>query len=441
MTSRSAAAALAMLAMAASPTPSQAAEKAIWGPAVLPDGNSAFALYERLGIDTLQVSMSWSDVAPARPAAPADPADPAYRWPTEQSVPVAEAAARGIQIALRVQGSPRWANGGRPPTRAPADPRHFADFLTAAARRYPTIRRWMIWDEPNRADRFQPNRRGDRAGPRAYSRLLDAAYAAIKRASSHNRVIGGMTWTGGTIRPPDFVRDMRLPGGKRPRLDWFGHNPFPYRFPDLAETPLPGGYRDISDSDTLSGEVRRAYGRRVPLWLSEYTIQSSHGSALFATFVSRAAQATYLAAAFSLADELGESVAGIGWLGLLDQSRARDSANWGVLTATGERKPAFAALLAAPSERHRPEVTVASRVSRTTLSGPGVSVRVTVRAAGRLVVELRRGAKAVARERRTGRAGEQVTMRLRAREASTGRYVLRVRAARGSEVRRPVTVL
>ena len=57
-----------------------AAEKALWGPAAtLPDGSPAFALYDELGIDTLQLTVSWSDVAPAQPAAPADPADPAYR--------------------------------------------------------------------------------------------------------------------------------------------------------------------------------------------------------------------------------------------------------------------------------------------------------------------------------------------------------------------------
>jgi hypothetical protein len=187
----------------------------------------------------------------------------------------------------------------------------------------------MIWGEPNRADRFQPNRENDPAGPRAYAPLLDAAYAALKARNPSNKVIGANTWTSGTVKPPDFLRWMRLPSGRPPRLDWFGHNPFPYRRPKLAEGPLPGGFRDISDTDTLSSEVRRTYGRQVPLWLSEYTIQSDHGSIVFATYVSRAVQARYLSAGYAIADQLGSAVAGLGWLGLLDEPPAPDSAKLG----------------------------------------------------------------------------------------------------------------
>ena len=375
-----------------------------------------------------------------RPAAPTDPADPAYRWPSEDDVPVQEAARHGIALALRVQRSPPWANGGRSPIHAPTDPRDFAAFLTAAARRYPAVRRWMIWDEPNRSDRFQPNRPHDRVGPRAYARLLDAAYVAIKRASPGSHVIGGMTWTGGSVKPPDFVRWLRLPNGKPPRLDWFGHNPFPYRYPNIAETPLPGGYRDISDLDTLSREVARAYHRRVPFWLSEYTIQSSRASALFATFVSPAVQARFVAAGFRLADDLGSAVAGIGWLGLLDQPRAGGSVNWGVLTAAGKRKPAFAALARAPAARFRPAVKLPRTVSRAILRGPGAAVRVTPRTGGAIVVELRRRGRLLARVRRQGRAGRPVVTHLRTRIASLGRYAVRVRGARASAVLRTLRV-
>ena len=412
-----------------------AAEKAIWGPATLPDGRSALALYDELGVDTLQVSISWPDVAPQRPAAPTDPADPAYRWPAGLAALEAEAGQRGIHLALLVTNAPPWSNGGRSPIWAPGDPQDYADFMTAAARRYASVRRWMIWGEPNRDDRFQPNSDNGPAGPRAYARLLDAAYVALKRESPSNRVIGGMTWTGGTVRPPTFVRAMRLPDGRPPRLDWFGHNPFPFRFPKLSARPIGLGFRDISDSDTFSREIARSYGRRVPLWLSEYTIQSDKPSATFETFVSRAAQARYVTAGWKLADDLAGAVAGIGWFALLDEPAAELSANWGLLSSTLQRKPAFAAYARAPGERLRPAVSVASSVSRATLRRQGLAVRVTPRASGSIVVELRRSGRVRARSRARAAAGARRTLRLRS-SLPAGRYTLGVRAARAATVRR-----
>jgi len=400
-------------------------------------------VYELLGVDVLQQSISWSDIAPQRPAAPTDPSDPAYRWPPALAIAQAAGARRGIQLALLVTNSPAWANGGRPPIWAPANPQDFANFMTAAARRYPGVRRWMIWGEPNREDRFQPNKENSAIGPRAYAPVLDAAYGALKAANRRNIVIGGMTWTGGSVKPPDFVRFMRLPNGRPPRLDWFGHNPFPYRFPDIGEAPIADGFRDISDTDTFGREVRQAYGRPasnpLPLWLSEYTVQSDRGSAVFATFVSRAGQARYLTSGYQIADDLGDAVAGLGWLDLIDEAPTQTSANWGLLTHALARKPAFAAMMAAPSMRLRPAVTLAPSVSRTTLRRSGMRIRVTPRAAGRITIELRRNDRVRMRIRTTGQTGRTRTVRLRTTQPA-GRYSVSVRAARATSVRRPLRI-
>jgi hypothetical protein len=433
-------AAIALIAAGAgAATPVSGAEKAIWGPVTLPDGTSAMTLYGELGVDTLQLSLNWSGVAARRPAAAADPADPAYAWPPELDLAATQAAARGINLALLVADSPAWANGGREPVWAPQLPQDYADFLTAAARRYPSVRRWMIWGEPNRDDRFQPNRQNDPIGPRTYALLLDAAYGALKRESPANRVIGGMTWTSGTIKPTTFVRQMRLPNGRRPRLDWFGHNPFPFRFPKLSDAPIDMRIRDISDSDTFSREIAQAYGRPVPLWLSEYTIQTDHGSATFATFTSPAMQARYVTAGWEIADDMGAAVAGLGWLALLDEPPSETSANWGLLTSALQRKPAFAAFRRAPSERLRPAVAVAGRATRARLRLRGLAVRVTPRQGGTIVVELRRGGRLRASTRARAAAGSPTTLRLLG-SAPAGRNALSVRAPGGATVRGVLTL-
>jgi len=303
----------------------------------------------------------------------------------------------------------------------------------------------MIWGEPNKAERFQPNRVDDPIGARTYAPLLDAAYTALKGANRRNNVIGGMTWTGDTVKPPDFVRWMRLPNGRPPRLDWFGHNPFPFRFPDLRKPPLSGGFRDISDLDTLGREIDEAYGRKpgnpVPLWLSEYTIQSERGSNVFASFVSEQDQARYVTAGFNLSDDLGERVAGIGWLSLLDEPVATGSANFGVLTHALRRKEAFGALYRAPSERHQPVVRAPRRVSKARFARGGLPVRIRPRANGRITIELRKKNRLLEPFFRRGVLGKRRTFRVRRPGARAGLYSLWVRSARGSTVRMNFRVL
>lgn len=439
--------------LTAPPPPALAAEKAIWGPLDQPDGRSAFPLYRALGVDTFQVSFSWAQVAPHRPADPRDPGDPAYRWPASLDRTVAEARAHGVRVALLVSRSPPWANGGRPDQWVP-NASAFADFLTAASRRYPSVRRWMIWGEPNHVDKFRPNRRGSPVGPRAYARILDAAYGALKRESPRNIVIGGMTYTTGTVMPPDWLRFMRLPSGRPARLDWFGHNPFPFRFPDLSEPALSGGYRDISDLDLFAKEVARAYtrpcgkkgarrrcGPRPKLWLSEFLVQSDHPSSIFGLSVTRAAQARWLRAAYDIADRL-PSVAGLGWLTLLDQTDAPRSAHWGLLTASGERKPSFFAYKRAQSRAFRPDVSAPRTLSGARIARGGSTIVVRPRATGPVVMELRsaRG-RLVSRTTRRVEAGTRARMPLvDTARLRPGRYTILVDAPRGERVRRVLTV-
>jgi hypothetical protein len=433
-------AALAAVAVSM-PATATAAEKSIWGPLTLAGGQSAFPTYAQLGVDTFQTQLTWDSVARTRPADPTNPDDPAYRWPAALTTASQQAAANGIRLALLVTGVPGWANSNRSRIWAPTDPADFADFLTAAARRYSKVRRWMIWGEPNMAVRFQPQAADSGVSARAYAPMLDAAYGALKRVSLRNIVIGGMTWTGGDVKPSQFLRELKLPDGTRPRLDWFGHNPYPYRVPRLSSTPI-GGFRDISDLDTFGREIDRAYGaspsRPVPIWLSEFMIQSDQPSEAFANFVTRESQADWLTAGFRIADRLHARVSGMGWFSFADQPPAAGSAHWGLVTSNFDRKPAYHAFAAAPSERDAPRVTAAHEVRRSTLAGPGLSIRLSPRTPGLHSVQLRRGARVLAVARTT--SSRASTLRLRRSGLAVGRYVIRVTSPRGSTIALPLRV-
>jgi hypothetical protein len=326
------------------------AEKAIWGPIAMPDGSSAFPVYQELKVDVYQVQLNWADTASARPADPTNPDDPAYKWSKTVDSAVQQAGSSGIQVAIMVRGTPGWANGGKDASWAPDDAADYAAFLRAAAARYPSVRRWMIWGEPTRPGNFNPMPANSKVGPQRYAVLLDAAYASLKQANASNIVIGGMTWTVGLVSPDKFIKWMKLPNGKPPRLDWYGHNPFSTRFPRLSAKPYATGVRDISDIDTLHAELAAVYGaKKTPkLWLSEFTISSDRTNRAFNFSVSRAEQAKWIAAAFKLADSV-PYVAGLGWFDLYDEDPTVDkSLTNGLMTYDGKRKPAFNAYRNAP---------------------------------------------------------------------------------------------
>lgn len=321
--------------------------KMIWGPLTMPNGSSAFATYHRLGVQVLELQLSWADTAPSRPLDPSNPNDPSYLWPQALDRAVKQAAHYGIKLAVMVKGSPEWSNGGRDPSWAPNDSGDYADFLQAASRRYPSVHYWMVWGEPTRSGNFNPMPANSPVGPRRYALLLDAAYGALKAVGHTNVVIGGMTYTVGLVSAPDFIRWLRLPDGAPPRLDYYGHNPYSTRFPRLSEKPYAPGVRDIDDIDTLHSELAAAYRHRAggtpKLWLSEFSISSDQGNRAFAYYVSRRAQAQWLTAAYRLVDTV-PYVTGLGWYELLDEpSSVAGHLTEGLLTAAGAPKPAFRA--------------------------------------------------------------------------------------------------
>jgi len=327
---------------------SAAATKSIWGPVVLPNGQPAGPVYKSLGVDDLQLALSWDTIAPTQPASERNPADPAYNWPPVVDQAIAAGRQYGFTVSIVLLHSPPWANAGRVPTYVP-NSRQFGDFAFAASKRYPGVRRWMIWGEPSRGVQFQPMVRNSPVAPRLYARLVDSAYGALKQADRKDTVIGGMSFTAGDVTPKDWIRWMRLPNGKPPRLDMYGHNAFSTRIPRLRDKPFTNGNYDFSDLDTMETQLHKTYARAYPskfrkrgprIWISEFTIQAGHGSQDFNFFVSRANQGRWIAAAFREANRT-DYIAGVGWLGLLDEPLAPFNRTTGLLTYELKKKPSY----------------------------------------------------------------------------------------------------
>lgn len=332
--------------------------KGFWGLTHI-KGVSEFPIYDDLGVDIFNYTIRWDKVAPTRPADPRDPADPAYRWPGEVQLAVDEARKYKMRVLILLTGGAPWANGGKSwqyPARDPAD---FADFARAAARRFPSVRLWQIWGEPMREGgvNWKPMHamsarqtrltRAQAKIPRRYARILDAAYGGLKAVSRRNLVVGGSSYTAGDIRPVQWVQNLRMPNGRAPRMDLYGHNPFTQREPNLRRPPLKGGYADFSDLDWFNRVVdrnlaQRRPGRHLRLFLSEFTVPSAERDLEFFYWVTPETQAKWVTSGFRVARQVGAYA--FGWIPLRDDPRSPDGArvrNTGLLFHDGQRKPAY----------------------------------------------------------------------------------------------------
>jgi len=341
--------ALLLLSLATSSPARASALKAMWGPA-LREGASLFPTYRELGVKVYEDRLPWSSVATHRPRDARNPTDPAYVWPPEVTWAVAQAKRYHIQVALQIIGSPGWANGGKPWNWAPLHPQDYADFAIAAARRYPSVRLWMIWGEPTRGLDFEPlapakRRSGplgvhERGAPHRYARILDAAYDALKSVSRANLVIGGMTYTTGEISPQQWIENLRLPDGRPPRLDMYGHNPFSYRAPNLSNPPAGEQNIDFSDLGRLAKLVDRYLGRpgnpHPKLFISEWTVPTAIDQE-FNFYVDPLIQAKWITDGLRIASQL-PSIYAVGWIHLYDEPPITYG---GLIQTDGVKKPGY----------------------------------------------------------------------------------------------------
>jgi len=332
-------------------------KKAIWGPVTV-NGVSQFPIYRNLGAKIYEIGLAWESVAPNRPADPTDPNDPAYQWPLELDQAVREAARSHMRVSISLSTAPGWANGGNPGGLgfAPIDPNDFAAFAQAAAKRYPTVHLWQVWPEASREEIFKPLVPEQRdhpltpemqEAPHKYAAMLDASYAALKAVSRSNLVIGGGTFTTGDISALNWIKNLRLPDGRPPRMDLYGHNPFTARTPNFKNPPLGHGFADFSDLRRLAGWVDRYLGRggrnrHLKFFLAEFTAPTDHANFEFNFHVTRRVQAKWTTAAYRLADSWSRIYA-LGWFSLYDDAPRPDGlqVNRGLLTYTGARKPAY----------------------------------------------------------------------------------------------------
>jgi hypothetical protein len=258
---------------------------------------AALAELDSLGVRALRVVLYWDAVAPGAGSAqrPAfDATDPAaYAWGQYDPL-IAAAQARGWSVHLTVSGPvPVWATRARRDRITRPDARAFREFTTAVGRRYGSaVDLWSIWNEPNHPAFLRPQfARGGRAvSPAIYRGLYEAGRAGLHAAGQQgDRIVFGETaprGTGSVVAPLRFVREM-LCLNRRYRnrrcaplpTEGFAHHAYttrlgPFFRPPQADHVTIGVLGRLNRALDRAARAR-AIPRRLPIYLTEFGIQST----------------------------------------------------------------------------------------------------------------------------------------------------------------------
>jgi Glycosyl hydrolase family 1 len=255
-----------------------------WGPGTL---DSRLNTLDSLGVKTVRFTLVWDEIAKQKPSSGTDPNDEAYDWSAFDPV-MDGLRAHHITPLITLWGTPKWANGGKAPNVLPKTTA-FGDFASAAAKHYPWVRMWTVWNEPNTRVFSVP------VSPSLYvKKLLNPAYAALHRANAANKVAGGVTsprQTASGMSPTTFAEGMSAAHAK---LDAYAANPYPGT---KVETPFhdPCSWcktLNMSRLPQIRALVTRLFGASKQLWLTEYGYQTDPPDRILG--VSYAKQAQYI---------------------------------------------------------------------------------------------------------------------------------------------------
>jgi hypothetical protein len=131
------------------------------------------------GARWLRIDVAWSMIQPAGPGS----YDLGWGVPFVDRV-VSMAHARGFKVLVMFWMTPGWANDNRGLRAAPDDPADYARAIRWAADRWSAeVDAWEVWNEPNLDDFFAGT------DPGVYSRLLCAAYPAVKAGDPSAKVV------------------------------------------------------------------------------------------------------------------------------------------------------------------------------------------------------------------------------------------------------------
>jgi hypothetical protein len=240
----------------------------------------------------IHVLADWSQIAPQKPKNPLDGSDPAYELSDVDAL-VRTAPKYGLQVLITISGTPKWANGGQTPNHPPTHLSDLTNFAHMLAARYNghrpgfgVVTRWSVWNEPNLQLFLAPqfNSAGKIVSPKEYVKLWMAAYTGIKAGNRAAEVAAGETSnrghnhpTGGvsdSVAPATFAHLVAQAAPKMPFVAWAEH-PYPsIPHPSATQKATYPEVR-LTNIDKFGASLKEWFHRRVPIWVTEWSEQTS----------------------------------------------------------------------------------------------------------------------------------------------------------------------
>ncbi len=308
---------------------------------------------QRAHTSIVHVLAYWSSIAKSRPKNPLSGSDPAYDLSDLDQL-VISSEQYGFEVLMTIAGTPAWANGGRTPNYPPSNMNDLKNFAQMLATRYNgknarfgVVTRFSIWNEPNLQLFLAPqfDKKGKIVSPATYAKLYMAGYNGIKAGNPKALVAAGETSNRGHNHPTGGVSDSTAPATfarllseanpKLPMDAWATH-PYPsvYALGPTQRVAYPNVA--FSTMTRFGDDLKKWFGRRIPIWVTEYGEQTApeydKGG------VSYSKQAQDLKKALQLAQE-SPYVEMFAWFIFRDST----SKTWfsGVVRANGKKKPSY----------------------------------------------------------------------------------------------------
>jgi polysaccharide biosynthesis protein PslG len=284
-----------------------------------------FASLEAAGIRRARVDLKWSVVEP-------ESHNRILRDWSDFDATVASARKHHVSLLPMVAFTPSWASRHRHPWAFPDRAEHFEDFMLAAFQRYPEIRAWEIWNEPNLSLFARP--RPDAA---RFVSLLRAAHRARARAGSRAKLIsGGLAFFAHLDAFRFFDQMARLHAFDY--VDGFGIHPYSPEAPDHP-------WSSFLKLSRFRERLVRLGRPNVTLWATEYGYPTASVGSGYGPAGGERAQATRLRKAFALAAGW-PWLENLTWYGLRDDcsNAANPDCRFGLVRENFGRKLAFRAM-------------------------------------------------------------------------------------------------
>ena len=250
-----------------------------------------------LGADMIKVQLNWSTVAPGGRTKPKgfDGRDPSqYAGWGRYDDTIAAIKARGFEVMVALAPpAPGWATptrGDREGVNRP-NAREFGRFAEAAARRYPGVDVWTLWNEPNHPHHLYPQstKGGRPVAPGLYRAMVRAAVAGLRRGGSgHDPILFGELLPIGkpvdgpkrNLQPLRFLRAF-FRGKPLSGLAGFAYHPYTRPAGPLNREPTAndatirsfGRVLHVLDQARASGKLRSK--KKLPIWNTEFGFQTN----------------------------------------------------------------------------------------------------------------------------------------------------------------------